>query len=600
MKNKVNYRKILLIIMIVNVVIFNLYYAFALFVTKQVQENVSSINTVKDLIKIESFDLTNNSFHIDFNDKKTITMKLINDNDFDVYYQLLHSKNNAGIKVYSDDSVNGLLRKNSSISVDVSVNNDSDKIEKISFYVQSSLKEINYLEDGYSYINSSENYDHTGANKPNMKDINGIPVYYNEKDGYWYKTDINNKDSIWYDYDNQIWANIVLVNDDIRSYYMDSNIGTKISEDDVTSYLVWIPKFRYVINSSVTNYENLNKVYFEKNSLGTLTCSDSISNEHLYSEKCSDNTNGKIMDGVSTYSHPAFKDVTGFWVSKFEVSDNRYSLPNKMPSKENLNDAITYSRLIETSDVDNGIVGGSILNDDGTIVDDNNSVDSHLLTNSEWGSIIILYNSRFGKSGNSNYYHDNVKTFSRMYINSNGYTGCSSVYTINSSSFNFGSNNTCVMYNDMSNYTHNANSTEYNIYTVGPGASTTGTIYGVYDMAGGESELVSAVVVDSNNNLPISNYSGYYDVYSNNGYKGIINSYNDIKYLSRYKYGDGTKEFYRVFDDNSLWNTGYLKQDSVYGVITRGGDKNSFRGASIYSSNVVDINEKLAYRFVIK
>ena len=29
-----------------------------------------------------------------------------------------------------------------------------------------------------------------------------------------------------------------------------------------------------------------------------------------------------------------------------------------MPSKENLNDAITYSRLIETSDVDNGIVGG--------------------------------------------------------------------------------------------------------------------------------------------------------------------------------------------------------------------------------------------------
>ena len=357
--------------MIVNVIIFNLYYAFALFVTKQVQENVSSINTINNLLKIESFDLTDNSFHIDLNDEKTISLKIINNNDFDMYYQLLHSTNNIGIKVFSDDNVNGLIKKNSEINVKVNVINDSDKIEKISFYVQSSLKEINYIENGYSYINSSENYDHSGANSPSMNDINGIPVFYNEKDGYWYKTDINNKDSVWYDYDNQVWANIVLVNDEIRDYYLDSDIGTKISDDDVISYLVWIPKYRYVINSSVTNYENLNKVYFEKNSLGTLICSDSISNEHLYSEKCSDSVNGKIMDGVSTYSHPAFKNSMGFWVSKFEVSDNRYSLPNRLPSKENLNDAITYSRLIETSDVDNGITGGSILNDDGTIIDDN-------------------------------------------------------------------------------------------------------------------------------------------------------------------------------------------------------------------------------------
>ena len=48
-----------------------------------------------------------------------------------------------------------------------------------------------------------------------------------------------------------------------------------------------------------------------------MKCLDKISNKsdtHIYSEVCSDEYYNHIYDNLSTYTHPAFKNKTGFYV----------------------------------------------------------------------------------------------------------------------------------------------------------------------------------------------------------------------------------------------------------------------------------------------
>ena len=84
----------------------------------------------------------------------------------------------------------------------------------------------------------TKSLDKSGANSPEL--LEGlIPIKYNGS--AWVKADETNGDSTyqWYDYDNQMWANAVLVSDSSRTTYESASMGTTINESDVLAYYVW-------------------------------------------------------------------------------------------------------------------------------------------------------------------------------------------------------------------------------------------------------------------------------------------------------------------------------------------------------------------------
>ena len=160
-----------------------------------------------------------------------------------------------------------------------------------------------------------------------------------------------------------MWANAVTVKETgtkTRSEYLNSAVGTEINMDDITSMWVWIPRYKYVIfngnNGSVD--EQLIDVTFEHgiDSTGTVACVDNIqtSSTSNSSETCTDATNGSIINGVSTYTHPAFtfgdEELTGFWFAKFEMSTDDTTCLNSQ-SETNCNKSdINILSLIHISE----------------------------------------------------------------------------------------------------------------------------------------------------------------------------------------------------------------------------------------------------------
>ena len=460
--------------------------------------------------------------------------------------------------------------------------------------------------------------DTSGANYPELLD-NMIPVYYeatSDTEGVWKKADSKNLDSNyqWFDYDNYMWANAVTVKEagtKTRSEYLNSAVGTEINMDDITSMWVWIPRYKYVIfngnNGSVD--EQLIDVTFEHgiDSTGTVACVDNIqtSSTSNSSETCTDATNGSIINGVSTYTHPAFtfgdEELTGFWFAKFEMStDDTTCLNSQSETNCNKSDIniyvkpdelslryISVSNLFENTrgmELSGNIHGFSqtdtatTLNNDGTITNDDNNYDIHMEKNMEWGAVAYLSQSKYGKYGNSLY----SGNYRRIYKN-NYYQNANSVYYYKtgysgySETASYSTTNT-VLYNDLTNL---GNGQGYK----GAGASTTGTIYGVYDMNGGSYDYVMGNMVNTSGTFYSSNAgfttpypdSKYYDKYSYSTSSTSIASY------SRSKLGDGIKETIK-----DITNTGSGAGWGYYGYRNMSNSSDSWflRGGLAYSTTI--------------
>jgi len=568
----------------IDLILLGLYSSYAIFVTKQLQENVVTVKLIDNPLTLKVNDIDNKEITIKGNTDNIFNLKISNMGR-KMYYEIFHKSDREGLLVTKmDDNYKGVI-DNSPVEAKVHVINKTEKDIKITFMVKSSFEEDFDKDIGYSYINEEDNFDHSHANTPNMNGLTLIPVIYektSDKDGSWIKADITNNESIWYDYDHLLWANAVLVSSSNYQKYLNKEIGTPIEMGDILGFYVWIPRFKYnIINSSnYISFERLNNVIFEKekSTTGTVICKDKISNQedtHIYSEVCSDIKYGKIYDNLSTFTHPAFRDDFGFWVSKFLMGDGNSkikSMPNTNFLKKNIYDAIKLS---------------------------NNVIEkrSHLLTNMEYASIVILTDSVYGKSNNSNYL-DNNYTFKRVYNNNYLYevTGCSTDYNNYSKGFSTSDSKTCVSYNDLTNYSHVSNSVKYNIYEVGPGASTTGTINGVYDMASIKGELVAGFTASIDGDIKIN--TSYYDIYSYNNYIGKIISSGTINNLYRYKLGDSIRESFRSIKDNGMWQGGLLEHTKEEGVILRGGNGN-IKNASIYTASVVDFDTYAPFRVSI-
>lgn len=571
---KLNFKeKYLIILVVLCFVSLGFYYSYAIFVSKQLQENVLVVN------------LPNNRVELNIDGKDKISIKANSSLDFKINLNNEHSTNyyyivlvkglQEGVKVSSNDETRGEILSLNKKSILVHANNTTKNDITLEFIVKVNNEPDIEKEYGYYYINDVDSFDHSGANVPDIKGLNLLPVSYkktSDKEGYWYKADETNQTDLWYSYENGIWANAILLSSDNYNKYKSKDVGTEIDNNDILSFFVWIPRFKYYIvnNSSYTSYERVNNIIFEKDneSTGTVECFNQISKKddsHVFSEVCNDEYYDHIYDNLSTYTHPSFKDKNGFWVNKFLMGNNQKSNPNMTILKKNISEANVIS----------------------------NKYNSHVLTNMEYGAIILLSNSAYGKTANKMYSTDNNNTFTRIYANTYEYevTGCSSEYNIHSNSFETKTTKTCVPYNDLTDYSHIQNSVKYPVGYSGAGASSTGTIYGVYDLASPSGEIVSAYVSNEDGNVDAK--TNIYDIYSYNDFIGKVTSSSNIYNLYRYKLGDAIREHFRNFNEEGMWNNGVLNQNKNSGILVRGANN------SIYSVNIEDTLYEAPFRLVL-
>ncbi len=365
-----------------------------------------------------------------------------------------------------------------------------------------------------------------------------------------------------------------------------SVLGQEVKMEDITTMWVWIPRFKYVIfnGNNGTSEEQLINVVFEHgiDKTGTVTCVDNIltSSTSNSSETCTDTTNGSIVNHKSTYTHPAFtfgkEELTGFWYAKFEMSTDQDSTCVTSQSNTNCNitgqniyvkpDQISLRYInnansfvnIRNMELFNNVHGftqssnaTTSSSQTGEIINDTNDYDIHMQKNMEWGAVTYLAYSEYGKYGNSLYtgtykrvYKNNYYTSSNNNTFKTGYSG----YSYNASS----STSNTVLYNDLTDL---GSGKGYK----GAGASTTGTIYGIYDMNGGAYDRTMGNMVNSSGNFSSSSagfstspLEKYYDKYSYNS------SDKSSQSVSRGKLGDATKEMSKGFTGSTgSWEGSY-------------------------------------------
>ncbi len=373
-----------------------------------------------------------------------------------------------------------------------------------------------YSQYDYKYTEAScqetkppENSDKSGAEIPSL--ANGlIPIKWNG--ATWIRADKNNEtgENQWYDYNSQMWANAASVTPDYRNV----SVGTPIPEEKINAYFVWIPRYEYdYVN--IQNYAG-----------GTAELPGEIKVNFIKKDKTSPSSNYKI--------HPAFTfgstQLAGIWVGKFETTGSA-STPTIKPNLSSL----------RNQNVSTQFLAAQRFSASGNSYGISTSADAHMMKNSEWGAVAYLSQSKYGKYGNSSYSGVNKEVYpnkSDSYI-----TGCSSGAPGASGSYG------CA-------YT-------YEKSTGGTGASTTGTIYGVYDMSGGAWEYVMGV---------------YSNTIGSSGFSSIPAS----KYYDNYT-SSSTTYYGHALSETSGWYSDYAYfVDSSYPWFIRGGSCNSTTYAGVF------------------
>ena len=385
------------------------------------------------------------------------------------------------------------------------------------------------------------NLDKSGANQPTLTS-NMIPVYYDSTSDSWKKADESNSNvsNKWYDYDNKMWANAVTVSETNRATYLKASAGTTIPMDDINTMWVWIPRYTYTYLNTNTPQEINVKFESGTQSTGTIKCQDAVTGTSSTSETCTDTTNNGLKAGTSTYTHPAFwwdkndnnvreenEELTGIWVGKFEVSSNTTCTPrdgdgvgsgcNLQTIRPLIKPNVTSWRGAQVGTFFNGI---QKMRESGNKYGFSITDETHMMKNMEWGAVTYLSHSKYGINKEVAKNSANTKT-----------TGCGP-----QSAGSTSDGATCNSYTT----------------TLGQSASTTGNVYGVYDMSGGSWEYMMGNMVYSNG----QQMSGYKTSNNfNSAFTGILYdggtsftgtyAFPSKRYYDKYSYGTSDTEYTR-------------------------------------------------------
>ena len=303
------------------------------------------------------------------------------------------------------------------------------------------------------------------------------------------------------------------------------------------SMWVWIPRYAYSITSMY-------------HTTGDATTAGTIEVEFMKgtsNESANGRTSFNNASGQGNWNiHPAFEygsTVSGIWVAKFEASSvegnsNSSSGDNVTTKTLQVKPGVASWRYIQISNIYT------------VCLNYNSALNSHLMKNDEWGACAYLSKSEYGKETEE------------VWIN-------------NSSSYITGSAGNSATASSNTGTTNDYTSTQ------GVKASTTGNVYGIYDMSGGSWEYVAAYVNNGNSNLT-SNGSSLVngDAKTKNVYSkaSSTDTEHDNYVANVNKYGDAVYE--TSSDSANPWNLSWYADYSYFP-----GASGPFFGRGGYYSN---------------
>ena len=569
-------KKKLLVISLIVVTLISciLYYTYAIDITME----ESSSSTEADLAyNININDTNGRSITVSPNTTKVFDIFLTNSNGGTISYGFAYKETtSSGIEVKmlntSTDKVEGTINNKETKKVTLVIDNNTSS--NITYNIVPVTGYENggdlIIPSGYTLISNTYSFptkyvDTSGANAPKLVE-NLIPVQYDDTQNSWVKASEENylyNGTPWYDYTNKQWANAVLVSSTNRNTYVEAEAGTVIPASEVLAYYVWIPRYKYkVFNVAKTmgtdSYNakttGIDIVFEEGTSLtGEIKCNNysfAAASSSATNETCS-GTNGQY------YTHPAFTfgdtELTGIWVGKFEISAPTDSSCYTNQSYANCETAdleprtkpnVKSWRRNFVDSFEGAIQNMQSSGNEYGLSTDTSKVDSHMLKNMEWGAVAYLTHSDYGRCNGSS---------------------CEEVTINSNSSYTTGGGN----------------------YVSNVAQSSTGNIYGIYDLSGGAYEYVmgnmsksaGSYVYNLNYGDGIFKYSAstakYIDTYA------YGTTYNDQTAYNRARLGDATGEV--VVNSGIAWN-----DDSVYFVnssrswFLRGGYSYDGSGAGVF------------------
>lgn len=499
-------------------------------------KNISNINVAdKNLI------LENNKLDINLSN-------YINKNISIVERLALNDLKHNDIDIISSDGFN--LRyntKNNNFIIDINgFNITSNKyiIEENKFYIISftmSDKDINLYINGSSILNYSMAIN-TNYNILTIGGIGNVLV----SDLYVYNDILTSKEV-----NNNYRDNLILITDNLVSgynnfypmttdtYYKSSPLGTTIKDSDINEFYVWIPRFKYRLwnvtgEPNISSYDAYTKgidISFEKNK-------ESGGSIYCKDNICYSDEERTISltqnDNDKYYTPSSFtnnEELLGFWVGKYEVSNG---------CKDN---CLTNSSDLTILPNQESWRNNNLSNYYEAIKGKGNSY--HIIKNSEWGTISYLSHSKYGICSNMK---------------------CTEI----------ASNNTYISGKEGKD-------------------STTGNIYGVYDMAGSASEFVMANYT-SNNSLALNNSNFKYNV-------TIPSTDYDLYSGTNFILGDATKEILLTQSSTGSWDNNYsIFIDKVNNWFIRGGMAGNEVGNGIFYYNATNDSpsEYITTRLVVR
>ncbi len=362
----------------------------------------------------------------------------------------------------------------------------------------------------------------------------------------------------WYNYEDKLWANAVVLLDKTRSY----SEYEIIPEENIESYFVWIPRFKYqifndTVYTGVTTLENrVQEIKVEFENKNTQISNGTKKNEWL--------------------THPAFTsfDTSGFWVGKYESGYKGATM--ELEAEVNSSDSTKLQIKPDVYSWRNITVGNAFKVSYDYLRED----ESHMMKNTEWGAVAYLQHSKYGSmaSVRNNNYSSHKTGYASVTEPTLGYSGGTSIPG--------------NLYGTTSDITQLYNT------SIGYLASTTKNITGIYDMSGGSWEYVMGYNIDASTLGGASGIDGIYpDFFTNDIWKKYYDVYsNTIVDGSKYQtglLGDATREvgpFVKVTDPDKYlrirnsWYSAYSYfVNPIHPWFERGGDYQSGITSGIFS-----------------
>ena len=404
------------------------------------------------------------------------------------------------------------------------------------------------------------------------------------------------------------WANVMLCD---GTYNTSTPVGTVVAEADLGSMFVWIPRYAYTISSGYHSSPNgsIDIVWLSENSYNYTD-----SNGNICTAK-NGNESGVTTNNAGYYvAHPAFTDgsnnvtsygttsnysngewkteITGLWVAKFQAgfaTTNAEKAKVKTVTISSSDTSPTAGATVQypvfkgRKYAYNYVSASQCYDISQSLDDDENpyglttTSNSHLMKSSEWGAVAYLSISKYGYSGG------NASTSTEKYKNnlsiiaysdyasspvSNPNNNSWKITAITGYSATSGKAGQNVMsYTDASSFTDSVSGTNGISYAwnyvpngsdtgEGTKSSTTGNIYGVYDMGGCLADYTASYVNASGVSY-LTTYGGRFadgtSTYLATAYPYQTDT--SITYSTDYKdFNSAYPGFGKIFGD-ALWET---------------------------------------------